>query len=207
MTSGPAAVPQGGDAKGSSWKPYVIGFGIGAVILTVMPLLQRQFLKAPAPIAQLTPWAGTTLQGTPLGSTALAGKVVLATAELGPCAADCVERQQRFGTALQHVDDLKGTPVELVTFVGPGAKDGLGALGQAAPGTWHFVDAPAQTLNELQSALDAFLGGTRTLYPQSHALVLIDQNGAVRGFWKDEPQGHGNAINAARLLAKYGAAP
>jgi hypothetical protein len=39
------------------------------------------------------------------------------------------------------------------------------------------------------------------------SLGLIDQNGALRGFWPESELGRGNVINAARLLAHYGPTP
>lgn len=209
MTRGPdaGAADTTTTGAGSGWKPYAIAFVLGAVVLTVMPLVSRQFLKAPPPIKQLSPWEAAPLSGQPVSSQALQGTVVLATWEGQPCEAECLARQQRFGDAQRHVDDLKGTRVQLVTFVDDAAKEGLAPLAATAPATWRFATPPAALGEELQGALDAFLHDSSTLWPRSNAIALIDQNGAVRGFWRDEPTGHGNAINAARLLAKYGPAP
>ena len=110
------------------WKnPYLIGFLIGAFFLTIMPLLQRQFLKAPPPIRQLTAWELPSLGGGPISTAALKGKVVLAIAEVGPCDQTCVDRQRTFGLAVRHVDDLKER-VALVSLVGEHAKPGLVGL-------------------------------------------------------------------------------
>ena len=46
-----------------------------------------------------------------------------------------------------------------------------------------------------------------TTFAKAHVIVLIDQNGAVRGYWLDDGPGRGNSINAARLLAKEGPTP
>ena len=189
-----------------SKNPYVIGFLIGAFFLTALPLMQRQFLKAPPPIRQLNAWELSSLGGGPVSSTALAGKVLLITTELGPCDAACLERQKLFGTATRHVDDLKDTVV-LVSLVGEAAKEPLTALIQAATPAWRFAGSPEPLLGQLQPALEQFLAPNTADFARGHHIALVDQNGAVRGFWMDDGAGRGNSINAARLLAKEGPNP
>lgn len=190
------------------WKnPYVVGFLIGAVFLTVMPLVQRQFLKAPPPIKQLSAWELPELGGGEVSSAALAGRVVLATTELGPCDAACVERQKTFGLAVRHVDDLEGKVV-LVSLVGDEAKAGLAELIQSATPAWRFGGGSLEPLlGQLQAGLDQFLAPPSADFAKAHVIVLIDQNDAVRGYWMDDGAGRGNSINAARLLAKHGPNP
>jgi hypothetical protein len=193
------------------WKnPYVLGFLIGAFFLTILPIMQRQFLKAPPPLLQLDAWEVPSLGGGPVSSSALAGKVVLATTETGPCDAECAERQQRFGTAVRHVDDLKDKVV-LLSLVGEPAKAGLGSLIQSATPAWRFGGGSAAELQpllgQLQTGLDKFLAPPSADFARAHVIVLIDQNDAVRGYWMDDGAGRGNSINAARLLAKLGPRP
>lgn len=202
----PAAPP-----KTPVWKnPFVIGFLIGAFFLTVLPLMQRQFLKAPPPLLQLTAWELPSLGGGPVSSSALAGKVVLATTEIGPCDPACAERQQRFGTAVRHVDDLK-EKVVLLSLVGEQAKAGLTPIIQSGTPAWRFAGgSPAELaplLHQLQVGLDGFLQPPSADFARAHVIVLIDQNDAVRGYWMDDGAGRGNSINAARLLAKLGPKP
>lgn len=195
------------EPKTPIWKnPYLIGFLIGAVFLTILPLMQRQFLKAPPPIRQLTAWELPSLAGGPTSSTALTGKVVLVTTELGPCDQACLERAKTFGLATKHVDDL-GDKVVLLTLVGSDAAAGLTELIQSATPAWRFAGAPDPLLSQLQPALDQFLAGKTVDFARGHHIALLDQNGAVRGFWMDDGAGRGNSINAARLLAKEGPNP
>lgn len=194
------------------WKryPYLTGFLVGAAFLTALPILQRQFLKAPPPIREVTAWEVPSLGGGPVSKTALAGKVVLATSEIAPCDAACVERQKTFGLASRHVDDLKDKVV-LVSLVGDEAKAGLTELIQAATPAWRFAGGTADELEpllgQLQLGLDQFLAPPSANFAKAHIIVLLDQNGAVRGFWMDDGAGRGNSINAARLLAKEGPTP
>ncbi len=202
MTPPPADV----GAPPSGWKPYVIAFVLGAVVLTALPFFQRLFLKAPPPIKQLDVWALTTLGGGEVSSQTFAGQVVLLTAEIDGCDEACLSRQREFGAMARHFDDLK-QPVTLVTVVGPGAKGPLQQLSLGASPKWRFAEGETTFLGQLQVALDAFLPPPGARFNQSHSVVVIDQNNAVRGFWQGDVAGRGNAINAARLLAKEGPNP
>jgi len=194
------------------WKdPFVLAFAVGVVVLTVLPFLQRQFLKAPPPVATLPAWTLEALpDGGALSSAALKGKVVLLTLVPGPCDGRCLERQVSFGNALQHTDDL-GDGVHLVSVALPGAEVALAPL--AVPGSrWHLARGEAGSLVAALhqgwtrwAGTDA--GRTDEDFATLPAVVLIDQDGALRGFWHDDPAGRGNAINGARLLARRGPRP
>jgi cytochrome oxidase Cu insertion factor (SCO1/SenC/PrrC family) len=189
------------------WKnPFVLAFVAGAAFLTVLPVLQRPFLKAPPPVMALGPWALESLGGGPVSSEALAGKVVLATTEWGPCDAACVTRQEAFGRGVNHVDDL-GDRIVFVSLVGPEAKAPLARLWQGASPAWRFGAATPEFLGELERGLRQFTGRPGATFAEAHAIVLIDQDNAVRGYWFDDVAGRGNSINAARLLAKHGPNP
>lgn len=172
--------------------------------------MQRQFLKAPPPIRQLTAWELPSLGGGPISSAAFAGKTVLATTETGPCDAACVERQQTFGLAVHHVDDLGGKVV-LLTLVDDEARDSLGPVIAGATPAWRFGGGSAAQLepllSQLQLGLDQFLAPPSANFARAHVIVLIDENNAVRGYWMHDGAGRGNSINAARLLAKLGPNP
>lgn len=181
------------------WKnPFLLAFLLGAGFLTVLPFAQRRFLKAPPPVLQLTAW-----DAEPLTSSAYAGKVVLLTAEAGPCPADCVRRQTDFGSATRHVDDLRA--IALVTLASPDARAAVTPL-TTSP-LWKVGDASPALLAQLEDALNRFLPPPGAHFAETHAIVLIDQNNAVRGFWPNDAAGRGNSINAARLLAKEGPTP
>lgn len=189
------------------WKPFAAAFVIGAVFLTILPFMQRQFLKAPPPVRALTDWSAESLGGGVVSSAALKGTVVLAMFENEACDAACVKRQTEFGRAVDHVDDLKSSPVVLITFASEAAREGLKPLSTVAASTWRFAVPDQALVGQLQTALDEFLRATSANFPASHAIVLIDQDNAVRGFWQDDAAGRGNSINAARLLSKHGVNP
>ena len=209
------AEPSPAAPKPPWWKNiFVLSFIVGIVMLSALPILQRRFLKAPPPIRSLPAWEFQTLKGEPVGSKQLAGKVWLFSLVPGPCDPQCLERQQAFGRALQHVDDLHGR-VELVTFVLPEGKDSLGPLAQGAAPSWHFA---VGSMDELRPLIDAFrngwelfaqtdAGATAEAFASLPGYGLVDEENALRGFWRDDVAGRGNAINAARLLAQYGPRP
>lgn len=210
--------PQPPDApaprKRPFWQdPFVIAFAIGVVVLTALPSLQRLFLKAPPPISALPAWSLPGLaDGGEVSSASFKGKVLLLELVPGPgCDAACLERQRTFGNAVGHTDDLGGL-VHLVTLAAPGTEEALAPL--VVPGSrWHL--AVAEPDGVLVRALregwwqwahtDA--GATGEDFAHLPAVILVDQDNALRGFWKDDPAGRGNAINGARLLAKHGAKP
>lgn len=202
----PAAAPA--EPKRPRWKdPFVIAFVIGVVVLTVLPVMQGRFLKAPPPVSALPAWSLLrAADGALLGSASLEGKVVLLMLAPAPCDAACVERQVDFGKALNHTDDL-GERIQVVTVAMPGALEALKGLGG---GRWQVATGD-------QAQLDGFLtmlragwgrfagtdaGTTSEELSRLPAVVLIDQLNQLRGFWRDDPTGRGNAINAARLLAR-----
>lgn len=211
MSDAPAE-PAAPEPKGPFWRnPFFLAFVIGAAVLTVLPRLQRPFLKAPPPIRSLTPWALTPVAGPAVSAEALKGKVWLATVEPGPCDAECVARQEAFGRGAAHVDDLGGAVV-FVSVLGAPALQGLAGLTAGASDAWRFATGSPEALDglvgQLQQALVSWADEGRAVdFAAAHALVLVDQEGAVRGFWTEDGAGRGNSINAARLLAKHGPTP
>jgi hypothetical protein len=195
------------------WKdPFVLAFLVGVVVLTVLPFLQRLFLNAPPPILALPAWAleEAAADGGQVTSQGLRGKVVLLMLAPGPCDEACVTRQRGFGLGVGHTDDL-GEAIQLVTVALAGAEGALQPL--AVSGSrWHVVHGDSGPLVAALhegwrqwAGTDA--GQTSEAFSHLPAVALIDQAGALRGFWHDDPAGRGNAINGARLLARRGPRP
>lgn len=203
----------GAPAAGSWWKnPFVIAFLLGVIVLTVLPFLQRRFLKAPPAIAPLTTWRLSTVDDArPFGSAELAGHVFVVFFATGPCDAACLEAQRAFGRGVDHTDDL-GDKVHFVTVARDSAAPVLKGL---ATGRWHVVTGSDAELTPLVASLHAawaLRGGSDagSTLPEQIALqafAVIDQEGQVRDFWRADSAGRGNAINATRLLARYGPNP
>lgn len=154
---------------------FVLAFVLGAAVLTLLPFLQKRFLKAPAPIRTLPGWPP--------------GRVSLVSFAPSPCDAECAQRQEAFERSRPHLDDVDGGVV-MVTL----------SMADAASSIEEFRLAWVQW-----AGTDA--GSTPAEFARLPGFAVVDQNGALRGFWKDDAEGRGNAINAARLLWRHGPAP
>ncbi|MCA2977465.1 MAG: hypothetical protein INH41_18180 [Myxococcaceae bacterium] len=190
---------------------WVAAFAIGVVVLTVLPLLQKRFLKAPPPIAPFGEWRLATLDDRrPMGSAELAGQVMLISFAPSPCDAACVDRQLVFARGVDHTDDL----ADRVRHVTITRADNEGLKAKAI-GRWHVLagsdEQLAPVLDALHTAWRLRVGTDAGVSVQERlslpAVVVVDQLGAVRDFWRDDAAGRGNAINAARLLATRGPQP
>ncbi len=195
----PAEAPPPDEPKVPLWRnPFVIAFVVGAFFLTALPFMQRRFLKAPPPGPSLGAWSGTSSDGGAFGADQLKGQVWIASFAGDPAG------RAEFGTILKHTADVPG--IVLVSFVAAGEGHHIGG------DQWHVVQAPdALALQQFRPAFVAFSkqdgGATLDDWRRVPTLAVVDQNGALRGFWPDTALGRGNAINAARLLARYGATP
>ena len=203
------------EPKRPPWKnPFVLAFVVGALFLTAMPFLQRKFLKAPPPLKTLPPFSLELPDGGAFGSEQLQGQVWVASFTRDACDPACGERQQAFGAMLKHLEAKNGAPIRLVTFA-LGSAD----AGTAAPtGTerWLRLTGRPEPLAAVVMGgfRDGFVhfttadaGASLEDFAEVPVLALVDQAGALRGFWKDDQVGRGNVINAALLLSRYGAQP
>ena len=183
---------------------YVAAFLFGAVVITVLPFLQKRFLKAPPPIRTLPSWTLLTSTGEQVGSASLSGRVWLASFMASPCDAECTGRQEFFGRSVEHLQDTDGgvVMVSLTADAPSPSRPGWYVLGgEAEP---QLVEAFRQGW-VTWAGTDA--GSTAAEFARLPGVAVVDQNGALRGFWKDDAEGRGNAINAARLLWRHGVKP
>ena len=185
-------------------RVFVAAFVLGAVVITVLPLLQKGFLKAPAPITVLPSWSLQTSTGEVVGSATLSGRVWLASFIPEPCGADCRERQEFFGRSLPHLQDLDGGVVMVSLTAGAPSASVSGWYVLGGEGEPQLVEAFRRGWVQW-AGTDA--GSTPAEFSRLPGVAVVDQNGALRGFWKDDAEGRGNAINAARLLSRRGVNP
>jgi hypothetical protein len=200
-------------------NPFVWAFVVGVVFLTVMPFLQRSFLKAPPPLHALGTFRVVLADGRTLTSEDLRGKVWVLQVLPSPCDTDCQARVERASHLVSHLVDVPGDG-PLVTLsldeARPPASTGVWLSPRPGNPRWLFVHPVSPGLSHLvaHGLLPAFLafratdaGFTARDLSRLPVLALVDQNGDVRGFWADDPAGRGNLVNAARLLAQYGPHP
>lgn len=199
------------------WRnPFVLAFIIGAAFLTVMPFAQRRFLAAPPPLGELGEWTLETPEGKPFGSKNLAGVVWLAQFVPASCSGECEERVAAHGRLSRHLADLTA-PVSLVTFLVPNAGSSRtpGIIPTQTTVPWHFltggdsltrlIDNVFRPLFAVATGQDA--GSTDGEWAEVPVCALVDQDGKLRGFWRSDEVGRGNAVNAARLIARHGPRP
>ena len=208
--------------KAPFWKsPFFLGFLIGAAALTILPFMQRAFLRAPPPIGPLGTWRLVDERGHALGSDELRGKVCIAGFFFSRCPTVCPGLQQRLGGIARHVDDL-GDAIHLVSFTvdpefdTPPVLEAYARKMGADPARWSFVTGDKAQVDDL--LLHRFfvdVGARKALsdrpdvFDISHAarFALVDQSGALRGLWSADDDGVSQLINAARLLARQGPDP
>ncbi|MBI1949524.1 MAG: SCO family protein [Deltaproteobacteria bacterium] len=213
------------DKRSPPWRnPYVIGFVVGAVVLTVLPFIQRLSLKAPPPITSVGQFALTDETGKPFSSADLKGKVWIANFFFARCPSICPKMQSETAKILPHVEDLGDdegeSPVVLVSITVDPENDTPEVLAayanklQAPAGRWKFLTGDRELIKEV--AVKRFLlgmgdkeavGGDVYDIVHSGKLALVDQNGDVRGYWDVDEGGRSAIISAARLLAKHGPNP
>ena len=213
-------------AKAPLWKsPFALAFLTGAVVLTVLPLLQSRVMRAPPPVASLGAWHLVDEDGAAIGDDTLKGQVWIASFFFSRCPSVCPVQQADFHKILEHVVDLKDDdkkPIRLLSFSvdpefdTPAVLKAYAHKQGAEPSRWSFVTGDQGALTDLlvkRMMVDVGekrgLPGSPDLFDIGHLerFVLIDQNGDVRGYWPTDELGRGNLINAARLLWKRGPEP
>lgn len=195
------------------WKnPFAIALAVGIVTITVLPFLQRTTLRAPPPLGQMAEgWALRSVHGaSSVAADDLRGKVWIAQL----CAAPCRLLEVSMGSLVRHTEDV-ADKVKLVTVVVPAQLDTREPPPQSSSPQWHVVTGSRAEVDRFaQPMVDSFgrqpreskLGSVAALV-EANRFVLVDQQGAIRGFWKGDELGKGNVINAARMLARYGPNP
>lgn len=186
------------------WKnPFFLGFLVGAALLTALPFFQRRSLRAPPPLAQVTDFSLQT-PAAPLRKADLIGRVWVTTFCLAPC---------RLPVPMPEVaKHVTGQNVETVTVVVPG---GEGDAPTSSVPNWKVATGAPETIEAFaapfRDALSRQSGSPPV--PDAKALaekstfILVDQEGAIRGFWPGDELGKGNVINAAQMIARYGPRP
>lgn len=200
-------------------NPYVIGFLVGAALLTAYRFLATATLRAPAPIADLGAWTLVDQDGAAFGSQQLAGDVYVASFFFTRCPTVCpslMDKQKRMQKAVADLGDEEGESKVrfLAITVDPAhdtpavLKDYAGKLG-ADPARWTFLTGDRAVVEDLLvKRMMVGVGEQKPgdLFDIAHStrFALVDQKGRLRALWPTEEEQLGNLINAARLLANEG---
>jgi protein SCO1 len=195
--------------------PYLVGFFVGAVLLTLLPFLQERFLKAPPPIGDLGAWSLVDQDGAPFGSRELAGHVVVVGTFFTRCPSVCPALMEKMKNMHRAVEDL-GPRVRFVAITVDPEHDQPAVLKEYArklgadPARWTFVTGERAAVEDLLvKRMMVGVGEKQAqgdLFDIAHStrFALVDQKGRLRALWPTEDPHVGNLVNAARLLAKRG---
>ncbi len=191
----------------------MIAFVLGAVVITALPMIQRLALRAPPPLEKLGAWSLTDV-AEPTRAP-VNGKVLLVGFVPDPCDVDCAAGLAKLGSAPTHLADL-GDKVAVVGFVQPGAVEVAeqARAASATPSSWRLLSGSPEALAPVWGAFERSwdaqvqsLTERRIRFLARPTLAVVDQDGAIRGFWPADDEGRGHAINAARMFARYGTEP
>lgn len=208
-------------------NPWVIGWFVGAILLTVLGPMQQLFLRAPPPLATIGAWSLVDHNGEPFGSEQLEGKVWVADFFFTRCPSVCPEltrKMKEVQTSLRRVDDN----VHYVSFSVDPKHDTPEVLRAYAKKMdidtkdWTLVTGDLDQVHALiKKKMFIHIGdkeplagaaqkdGQAQLFDISHLakFALFDQNGDMRATFSTDIEGLGALGNAARLLIDKGPNP
>jgi protein SCO1 len=187
-------------------KPHFWVLLFAAVIVVPIGRTLASHMPAPPPVKyQLPRYELTDEHGHKFGSDDLAGKVYVASFIYTYCSGPCPNITKRM-QAIQHRSRNLGQTFHLVTLTMDPENDTPERLAEYAkkipssPTRWSFLtgaDKDVQTLVEKGFKL---AGG------MSHGtyLVLVDQRGAIRGYYEPNDEGVDAILRDAGILANLG---
>lgn len=183
---------------------FFLGFLVGIVFLTLLRFLQPVWLSAPAPLGGVAPFELRDQTGATVSLQSLQGSVWIAVF----CDAPCAETAT-LAKMVKPLSDLR-QKVPVIAIANAPVSE--------APQGVQVLSGPPEALTEVSRSFSAAFAqqphrGSVSPYLKKGALgmppmlAVVDQAGAIRGFWPPDELGQGNSINAARLLTKHGPRP
>ena len=196
-------------------NPYVWGFLIGIVILTLIRPLLRHVPAPPPVLSQLPGFSLVGLDGQPFGSAELRGQVYVANFFFTSCRSICpaimkgVSRLQD-GFAQRHIEGIR-----LVSISVDPEHDTPEVLGEYAksmgvdPHRWTLLTGDPAEVRRL--VVDGFKtpvispppGGPGPIdIAHSGKLVLVDGAGRIRGYYGTDEMGLDEVYNRAQHVLR-----
>lgn len=185
-------------------NPFVWAFLVGIVTLTALRPLLRHIPEPPPVVGDVPPFTLIDQDGRPFGRNELLGRVTIANlfcTECGSASPEVMKGMRRIEDAYKDrgIDRI----VLLSISTDPGAdtlerlREYARAIG-AEPGRWTFLTGDAGAAHDL--AVGVFKDTSRPL-------VLIDQQGRIRGWYAADEMGLDEVYNRAQhVLAQSAAA-
>jgi len=203
------------------WKnPFVIAFFVGILSLHVGKWIAQQRISAPPPLLSIGEWSLTDQAGKQFGSKELAGKVVIASLFFTSCPTICprlIESMKQ----LERTFPDNNKQIQFLSISVDPENDTSQVLEkfmtnkEIKKDRWSFLTGEKKLVYELVvEKMKLHIGEKRFLasengkeeYDIGHLaeLMLIDQNGDLRGLFSTEPHGLAALERAAKLLIKEG---
>jgi protein SCO1/2 len=184
-------------------------------VLVLAPMVRtmtREMPKPPAMKLQLPDYKLTNERGEPFGSAELRGRIYVADFVFTTCPTVCpklTERMQR----IQHRSRNLGPAFQLVTFTVDPENDTAEVLNayargvHANPARWTFLTGPLGDVEttvvkgfKLAMGKEQVGDGIFSIF-HGERFVLVDQDGAIRGYYDATDAGVDALLRDAGLLA------
>jgi len=167
----------------------------------ILRTISRDLPPPPSVMHQLPEYSLTNEFGKPFGSKDLQGKTYIANFMFTSCTSTCPKLMQQMQTVQKRVKGL-GTKIAIVTFTVDPVTDTPKVLFKHArklqtnPFVWNFLTGDlAKIENILLQGFKVGIGEKQIVatdvYDIAHSekLVLVDGNGAVRGYYSSDKDG------------------
>lgn len=201
-------------------NPFVLAFFIGAASLHVGKWFAESRISAPPPLLSVGKWSLTDQEGQVFGSKNLEGKVVIASLFFTSCPSICPALTKAMKQVYETFPDLRDK-VHFVSISVDPETDTPAILKQFMNEReinndhWTFLTGEKKLVYELVvEKMKLHIGEKRevesepgkVVYDIGHLaeLVLLDQNGDLRGLFPTEPHGLAALERAAKLLVNRG---
>lgn len=209
----PSAPPRAGRRVLARALPWVVGLALGTAAVAAGVVAPRPPPRPDIHLA-LPAFSLTTERSTPFSRETLHGKVWIADFIFTTCPSVCPRLTERMRQLQDRTRDL-GDALHLVSFtVDPenDTPDKLAAYARAHhadPARWTFVTGPLSTIEptvvggfKIQMGKRADPDSGLVSIFHGEKLVLVDQDGAIRGFFDADDPGLEAIEDAARALVK-----
>ena len=169
-------------------NPYLWGFVVGAVLVTLSVPLLRRVPPAPAPIGVVPAWTLTDSTGARVGSAALAGRTHVLVLLDASCTTTCARTEGAVARAVRSFAEM-GADVPVVTIdVGGADATALRALlaSHGAPRGWIAAGGSAEQACALARGSFAAVRGIAVPCERMHDLahsaraLVVDGQGRIR---------------------------
>jgi protein SCO1/2 len=201
--------------RGVLRNPYVWGFVIGIVTLTLIRPLLRRVPEPPQVLSQLPAYALVGVDGNPYGSAELHDQVYVANFFFTSCRSICPAIMHGMGRLQDGFRQRDVTGIRLVSIsVDPehDTPEVLAEYGKGMgidPARWTLLTGDPEQIRRLvvdgfkAPVIDPPAGGSGPMdIAHSGKLVLVDGSGRIRGYYDTNEMGLDEVYNRAQHVLR-----